>query len=193
VTSAGADDTRRLSVQYPGGIAARYRWTGTGGGPQMFAISEAIGELTDHGALVGPEPDRMCRLELRVESPVGGWTARFASPIYDEPRGALWDEAGLLLVAYGFVVYALEPRAGALAWAHTTGTPIVAILASSRLDHVVLQTEIETIALRRNGEVAWRAAHSEVVVDAALIAGRLDLTTYTGAHLYVDAASGRAS
>ena len=135
----------------------------------------------------------MCRLELRVESPTGGWTARFASPIYDEPRGALWDEAGLLVVAYGFAVYALEPRGGGLAWHYSTGTPIVAVLASSRLDHVIMQTEIETIALRRDGAVAWRAAHSDVITGAALIAGRLDLTTYDGAHLYLDAATGRSS
>jgi hypothetical protein len=192
VTSPRAD-AERLSVQYPGGIAARYRWTGSGGGPGMFAISEAIGNLTDHGPLAGPEPDRMCRLELRVESPSGGWTARFASPIYDDPSGTLWDEAGLLLVAYGFVLYALEPRSGTLAWSYQSASPIVAILASSRLDHVLLQTEIETIALRRTGEVAWRAAHGDVIVEAALIAGRLDLTTYAGAHVYLDAASGRAA
>jgi hypothetical protein len=135
----------------------------------------------------------MCRLELRVESPVGGWTARFASPIYDEPRGALWDEGGLLLVAYGFVLYALQPRSGELEWQHTSGSPVVAVIASSRLDHVLLQTEIETVALRRDGGVAWRAAHSDVIVDAALIAGRLDLTTYGGAHLYLDAASGQST
>jgi outer membrane protein assembly factor BamB len=186
-------DAERLVVQYPGGIAARYRWTGSGGGQEMFAISEAVGSLIDHGPLVGQEPDRMCRLELRVESPSGGWTARFASPIFDTPKGALWDEAHLLLVAYGFVLYALEPRTGKLAWSHTSGSPIVAILASSRLDHVLLQAEIETFALRRTGDVAWRAAHSDVVIDAALIAGRLDLTTYGGAHLYLDAASGQAS
>jgi hypothetical protein len=58
---------------------------------------------------------------------------------------------------------------------------------------VLLQTEIESIALRDDGEVAWRAAHADVIVDAALIAGRLDLTTYTGTHLYLDAASGRAA
>ena len=185
-------DAERLSVQYPGGIAARYRWTGSGGGPGIFAISEAIGALTDHGPLIDPEPDRLCRLELHVESPAGGWTARFASPIYDEPTGALWDEAGLLLVTFGFVVYALEPRTGALAWSHSSATPTLAVLASSRLDHVLLQTEIETIALRPNGEVAWRAAHGDVIIDAALIAGRLDLTTYAGAHIYLDAASGRA-
>ena len=159
----------------------------------MFAISESVGNLTDHGPLAGAEPDRMCRLELRVESPSGGWTARFASPIYDDPSGALWDEASLLLVAYGFVLYALEPRSGSLAWSYQSGSPIVAILASSRLDHVLLQTEIETIALRPTGEVAWRAAHGDVIVEAALIAGRLDLTTYAGAHVYLDAASGRAA
>jgi hypothetical protein len=152
-----------------------------------------VGTLVDHGSLAGAEPERMCRLELRVESPAGAWTARFASPIYADPSGALWDEAGLLLVAYGFLLYAIEPRSGALTWTHASGSPIVAILASSRLDHVVLQTEIETIALRRDGQVAWRAAHDDVIVDAALTAGRLDLTTYAGAHLYLDAASGRAT
>jgi hypothetical protein len=159
----------------------------------MFAISEAIGALTDHGLLADPNPDHQCRMELRVESPVGGWTARFASPIYDEPRGALWDEGGLLLLGYGFVVYALEPRSGTLAWKHTSGSPVVAVITSSRLQHVVLQTEIETIALRRDGAVAWRAAHGDVIVAAALIAGRLDLTTYTAAHVYLDAATGRAA
>jgi hypothetical protein len=186
-------EAERLSIQYPGGIAARYRWTGSGGGPEMFAISEAVGTLTDHGPLIEPDPDRLCRMELHVESPVGGWTARFASPIYDEPRGVLWDEAGLLLLGYGFFLYALEPRSGELRWTHKSGSPVVAVLASSRLDHVVLQTEIETTALRRDGTVAWRAAHADVIVEAALIAGRLDLTTYGGAHLYLDAASGRAA
>jgi hypothetical protein len=186
-------EPERLSVQYPGGIAARYRWTGSAGGPAMFAVSEAAGTLTDHGPLVEPDPDRLCRLELHVESPSGGWTARFASPIYDEPRGTLWDEAGLLLVGYGFHLYALEPRTGTLAWIHRSGSPIVAVIGSSRLDHALLQTEIETIALRGDGAVAWRAAHSDVIVEAALIAGRLDLTTYGGAHVYLDAASGRGA
>jgi hypothetical protein len=186
-------EAERLAVQYPGGIAARYRWTGSGGGPEMFAISEAVGTLVDHGSLAGAGPERMCRLELRVESPAGSWTGRFASPIYADPSGTLWDEAGLLLVAYGFLLYAIEPRSGSLAWTHTSGSPIVAILASSRLDHVLLQSEIETIALRRDGEVAWRAAHTDVILDAALIAGRLDLTTYAGAHVYLDAASGRTA
>lgn len=191
--SAAAASVERLAVQYPGGIAARYRWAGSGGAPAMFAISEAVGELTDHGPLVDREPDRLCRLELSVESPAGGWTARFASPIHDEPQGALWDSAGLLLVKYGFRLYALAPRTGALAWTYDSATPALAVLASTRLDHVILQTEVETIALRGDGSVAWRAAHGDVIVEAQLVAGRLDLTTYGGQHVYLDAASGRAA
>jgi hypothetical protein len=84
-------------------------------------------------------------------------------------------------------------RMGELAWSYASGTPTVAILASARLDHILLQTEIETIALRADGSVAWRAAHADVIVGAQLVAGRLDLTTYSGQHLYLDARSGEAS
>ena len=55
----------------------------------------------------------------------------------------------------------------------------------------LLQTELETIALRETGEVAWRAAHSDVITDAQLVAGRLDLTTYGGQHVYLDARTGQ--
>ena len=41
--------------------------------------------------------------------------------------------------------------------------------------------------MRTDGSVAWRAAHSDVVTDAQLTAGRIDLTTYSGAHVYLDA------
>ena len=111
--------------------------------------------------------------------------------MFDEPQGVLWDTYGLLLVKYGFRVYALNGRSGELAWSYESGTPALAILASSRLDHVLLQTELETIALRADGSVAWRAAHDDVITDAQLIAGRLDLTTYTGQHLYLDARTGQ--
>ncbi len=100
----------RSVVQYPGGLAARYRWTGSGGIAAITALSEVGGTLTDHGQLVSDEPDRLCRAELRVEGPLGTWTARFASVISDEPDGLLWDTQGLLLVRYGFRVYALEGR-----------------------------------------------------------------------------------
>lgn len=195
VGGPGKGDTgvERLAVQYPGGISARYRWTGSGGGPALFEISEATGNLSDHGPLAGADPDRLCRLELRVESPSGAWTARFASPIYDEPQGALWDTAALLLVKYGFMLYALNARGGDLAWSYSSGTPVLAVLSSTRLDHVLLQTELETIALRPDGGVAWRAAHNDVIVGAQLVAGRLDLTTYAGGHVYLDATSGRAA
>ena len=69
------------------------------------------------------DPDRLCRAELRVEGPLGIWTARFASVISDEPDGLLWDTQGLLLVRYGFRVYALEARTGDLRWSRDSGTP----------------------------------------------------------------------
>jgi outer membrane protein assembly factor BamB len=186
-------DIGRLSVQYPGGLAARFRWGGSGRADEVFATSEAAGIMTDHGELAGAPSSSMCRAELRVEGPAGSWTARFASPVFDEPQAVLWDTNGLLLLKYGFRVYALNGRTGELAWTHSTGTPTLAVLASSRLDHVLLQTELETLALRSNGDVAWRAAHSDVITDAQLIAGRLDLTTYGGQHLYLDAGTGQAA
>jgi outer membrane protein assembly factor BamB len=186
-------EVERLAVQYPGGFAARYRWAGSGRGDDVFGISESEGELRDFGRLVDATPDALCRAELRVEGPTARWTARFASPIFDAPEAVLMDEAGLLVVRYGFRVYALNPRTGELAWSHGSGTPTVAILASARVEHVIVQTELETIALRPDGTVAWRAAHSDVITAAQLVAGRVDLTTYSGAHVYLDAATGQAA
>jgi hypothetical protein len=187
-----ATDPRRATIQYPGGLHARYRWAGSGMAAEVFATSEALGMLIDHGPLVGAEPDRLCRAELHVEGPLGAWTARFASLIYDEPRGALWDSVGLLLVQYGFRLYALGARSGELAWSYASGTPIVAALCSPRIDNAILQTEIETISLRPNGEVAWRAAHDDVVIEAELVGGRLVLTSYGGRVMAIDPASGRS-
>jgi hypothetical protein len=189
----GPIPVERLAVQYPGGLAARYRWAGPGRSAEVFGSSEAEGDLTDHGPLVDPQPDRQCRAELRVEGPAGTWTARFAAVIFDQPEGVLWDTAGLLLVKYGFYLYALVARTGELAWIYQSATPTLVILASTRLDHVLLQTELETIALRADASVAWRAAHSDVITAAQLVAGRLDLTTYGGSHVYLDARSGQAA
>ena len=94
---------------------------------------------------------------------------------------------------YGFLVYALDARTGELRWSYTSGTPTCRVLASARLDHVLVQTEIETIALRPEGTVAWRAAHSDVITEAQLVAGRLDLTTLRGVHVYLDARTGEAA
>lgn len=188
-----ASGVQRLSVQYPGGLSARYRWGGSWSAEAVFGISEAEGTLTDLGSLATPSPDAACRAELRVESPHGRWTVRFASPIYDEPEAVLLDTAGLLVIRYGFLVYALAARTGQLVWKQATGTPTVGVLASSRLDHVLLQTELETLAMRADGTVAWRATHSDVITQARLVAGRLDLTTYSGAHVYLDAQSGQAA
>lgn len=185
-------DVQRVQVQYPGGLAARYRWSGSGRAAEVFAVSEAVERLVDLGFLVAAEPDRLCRAELHIEGPLGAWTVRFASIVFDEPQGVLWDTAGLLLVKYGFHLYALGNRTGELAWSRASGTPIVAVVASPRLDNAVLQSEIETIALRPDGEVAWRAAHADVIVGAELVAGRLILTSYGGQHVVIDARTGRA-
>jgi hypothetical protein len=187
-----ATEVRRASIQYPGGFQARYRWAGSGAAEAVFATSEAVGRLADHGPLVAAEPDRLCRAELHVEGPLGSWTARFASLIYDEPSASLWDSAGLLLVKYGFRLYALGARTGELAWSYASGTPIVAALCAPRLEAAVLQTEIETICLRSDGEVAWRAAHNDVVTAAELVGGRLVLTSYGGQRLALDPRTGRA-
>ena len=186
-------EVQRLSVQYPGGFAARYRWAGSGQADEVFGISESAGTLVDFGTLADPNPNAQCRAELRVEGPTSLWTARFASQIFDSPEAVLVDTEGLLIVRYGFLAYALEARTGELRWSHKSGTPTVAILASARLDHVLLQTELETIALRPDGTVAWRAAHSDVITAGQLVAGRLDLTTYSGAHVYLDARTGEAA
>lgn len=180
-------------MQYPGGLAARYRWGSNGSAGALFASSEAGGPIVDHGPLVSPAPDHLCRSELRLEGPLGAWTARFASRIYDVPRGLYWDTAGLLIVGYGFHVYGLVGRTGELRWSFASGTPIVAVLGSSRLEHVIAQGEVETTALRADGEVAWRAAHSEVVAEAELVGGRLVLTSFTGALQVLDPETGRTA
>lgn len=184
-------EVQRAVVQYPGGLAARYRWAGSGQADAVFALSEAGGSLIDVGPMATEAPDRACRAELRVEGPLGAWTVRLASPVFDEPQGLLWDEPGLLVVKYGFVAYALAGRTGELRWHIACGTPIVAILGSSRLDHVLVQGEVETIAVRADGSVAWRAAHDEVVTEAEMVGGRLVIVGFDGRARVLDPVSGR--
>jgi outer membrane protein assembly factor BamB len=69
----------------------------------------------------------------------------------------------------------------------------VATLGSPRLGHVIVQSEIETFAVAADGEVVWRVAHSDVVVGASLVGGRLVLTGYAGEAAALDPATGRAS
>jgi hypothetical protein len=180
----------RQTVQYPGGLAARYRWGGSGSGADVFALSESGGVLHDHGLLVADEPDRVCRAELRVEGPTGTWTTRFASHIYDEPAGVLWDSEALLAVRYGFAAYAIASRTGELRWWHRSGTPLVAIVASSRLPHLVVQSEVETFALDAAGAMRWHVAHADVISGAELLGGTLALTTYAGGVVALDPLSG---
>lgn len=184
-------EVHRSTVQYPGAVRVGYRWGGSGSASDVFALSETGGTLTDHGPLVSSAPDTLCRAELRVENPAGAWTARMASPIFDEPAGLLWDTPSILVVTYGFMTYGFEARTGRLRWSHRSATPLIAAFGSPRLDHVIVQSELETFALDAAGEVRWRIAHSDVVEDADLIGGRLVLRSYTGQMRVLDPSTGR--
>ena len=185
-------EPRHAVVQYPGGIQAAFRWAGSNQATAVFALSEVGGTLTDYGSLVSTEPDRLCRAEVRIESPGGAWTARLASTIFDDPAGAYWDDPGELLIAYGFRTYGFAARTGELLWNHQAKTPLVALFVSSRLPHALVQSELETFAIRPDGEVAWRVAHSDVVVAAELIGGRLALSSFGGQTSSLDPATGRS-
>ncbi len=186
-------EPRDATVSYPGGFRARWRWGGSGQAKAVFALSEAGGSLVDHGPLVAEDPDALCRAELRMDGPAGAWSARFASTVHDEPGAVYWDVAGLLVVKYGFHAYGLDARGGGLAWSHRSATPILAVLASSRLRHVLVQSELESFAIESDGTVAWRIAHSDVVTGAELVGGRLVLTSYSGQLNAVDPATGQSS
>jgi hypothetical protein len=187
----GAGQPRDATIGYPGGLRARWRWAGSGRGPAVFALSESGGTLEDLGPLVSPEFEQLCRAELRVDGPAGSWTVRFASVISDDPAGLVWDDAGLLVVKYGFHTYGLESRTGVLRWSHRSASPVIAVFGSPRLPHLIVQSEIETFAIEADGTVGWRIAHSDVVSEAALIGGRLVLTSYTGQATALDPATGR--
>lgn len=181
------------TITYPGGLRARWRWGGSGQARAVFALSEVGGSLVDVGPEVSATPDDLCRAELRVDGPAGGWTVRFASTLNDEPAAQLWDTAGQLVVKYGFHGYGIEARTGVPAWRHRSATPLLAVFASSRLRHVLLQAELETFAIEADGTVAWRIAHSDVVTEAAMVGGRLVLTAYGGGVNAIDPATGRAA
>jgi hypothetical protein len=181
------------TVAYPGGLRARWRWAGSGQAAAVFALSEVGGELLDLGPEVSDDPDALCRAELRVDGPASAWTARFASTINDEPAAQVWDTAAQLVVKYGFHGYGLDARTGARRWVHRSATPLLAVFASSRLRHVILQAELETFAIEPDGTVAWRIAHSDVVTEASLVGGRLVLTGYGGGVNAVDPATGRTA
>ena len=186
-------EPRNATIAYPGGLRARWRWGGSGSGAAVFALSEVGGALIDLGPRAADDPDPLCRAELRLEGPRGAWTVRFASLISDEPRALHWDTAGLLVVAYGFHTYALAVASGDLRWDHRSATPIIALLGSPRLAHVIVQAELETFAIEADGTVAWRLAHSDVVTAADLVGGRLVLMSFSGQATALDPSTGRSA
>jgi outer membrane protein assembly factor BamB len=181
------------TIGYPGGLRARWRWAGSGQGRAVFALTEAGGSLEDLGSLVSTAFEQLCRAELRIDGPASAWTVRFASTIFDEPTALVWDDPGLLVVKYGFHTYGLDIRSGGLRWSHRSASPLIAVFGSPRLGHLLVQAEIETFAIEPDGTVGWRIAHSDVVSEAAMIGGRLVLTSYTGMVSAVDPATGRAA
>jgi hypothetical protein len=196
VTGAGSatqPPPRDATIGYPGGLRARWRWAGSGQGAAVFALSETGGSLEDLGPLVSPSFEQLCRAELRIDGPAGAWTVRLASTISDEPAGLVWDDAGLFVVKYGFHAYGLESRSGSLRWAHRSASPILACFASPRLAHLLVQSEIETFAIEPDGTVGWRIAHSDVVTEAAMVGGRLVLTSFGGQVSAIDPSTGRVA
>lgn len=189
--SSAPTSPRDATIAYPGGLRARWRWGGSGQGPAVFALSEAGGTLEDLGPLVSESFEQLCRAEVRIDGPAGAWTARLASTIHDEPAGLVWDDAGLFVVKYGFHTYGFEARTGVLRWSHRSATPLIAVLGSPRLAHLIVQAEIETFAIEPDGAIGWRIAHSDVVTDAALVGGRLVLTSFGGQASAIDPATGR--
>jgi hypothetical protein len=179
------------TIAYSGGFRARWRWSGSGEGPAVFALTEAGGSLEDLGPLVSASFEELCRAELRIDGPGGPWTVRLASTIHDEPAGLVWDDAGLFVVKYGFHTYGFESRTGALRWSHRSASPLIAVFGSPRLQHLIVQSEIETFAIEPDGTVGWRIAHSDVVAEAALVGGRLVLTSFGGLASAIDPVTGR--
>jgi hypothetical protein len=190
-SSRPAPEPRNATITYPGGLRARWRWGGSGQSAAVFALTETGGTLHDLGPRVSDQPDALCRAELRLDGPRGGWTARFASTIHDEPRALYRDSEAQLVVAYGFHTYGLEAATGEMRWDHRSASPIVALLGSPRLPHVLVQSEIETFALEADGTVGWRVAHSDVVTAAELVGGRLVLTGFDGQLNALDPSTGR--
>lgn len=186
-------EPRHAVVSFPGGLRASLRWVGSGGAASIFALTEDGGPLADLGELSGPDPDARCRAEVRLETPAGPWTVRLASTISDQPEGMLWDTEGLLVVKYGFHAYGFVARTGELRWSHRSASPILSVLGSSRLAHVIVQAEVETFAIEADGEVAWRVAHSDVVTAVELVGGRLVLTSFDGQVRALDPRTGRST
>jgi hypothetical protein len=186
-------EPRNATITYPGGLRVRWRWGGSGSGPAVFALSEVGGSLIDLSTTVSTDPEPLCHAELRLEGPRGAWSARFASLIHDEPRALHWDSSGILVIAYGFHTYGLDVATGESRWDHRSATPLIALLGSPRLAHVIVQSELETFAIEPDGTVAWRVAHSDVVSAADLLGGRLVVTSFAGQVSALDPATGRSS
>ena len=190
MAARAAQRDHRLPGRTARAMALGRQRLGAGG---LRPVSEAGGTLIDLGPRVAADPDALCRAELRLEGPRGAWTARFASLIHDEPRGLTGTARACWSWPTASTRSASTSRPGEARWEHRSATPIIALLGSSRLAHVLVQAELETFAIEPDGTVAWRIAHSDVVTAAELVGGRLVLTSFDGQVSALDPATGRAA
>ena len=192
-TTRPGREPRNATITYPGGLRARWRWGGSGSAPEVFALSEAGGELID----LGPR-SRPTRTPCAAPSSVSRGRAEPGRP--GSPRSSTTSRGRSTGTAPGCsssptasTRYGLETATGDPRWSHRSATPILALLGSPRLAHVLVQAEIETFAIEPDGSVAWRVAHSEVVTAAELLGGRLVLTGFGGQVTSLDPATGRSA
>ena len=192
-TSRPGREPRNATITYPGGLRARWRWGGSGSAPEVFALSEAGGELIDLGPRVAADPTR-CAAPSCVSRDRAG-PGRPGSPRSSTTsRGRSTGTAPACSSSpTGSTPTASRRRPATARWEHRSATPILALLGSPRLAHVMVQAEIETFAIEPDGSVAWRVAHSEVVTAAELIGGRLVLTGFGGQVTSLDPATGRSA
>ena len=94
---------------------------------------------------------------------------------------------------YGFLTYGLRRADRRASLVAPLGVAAARGLRIAAAAHVLVQSEIETFALEPDGTVGWRVAHSDVVTAAALVGGRLVLTSFAGAVSALDPVTGRAA
>ena len=189
-----AGEPRHTVIAFPGGLRASLRWAGSGRAAEVFALTEAGGPLVDLGELAGPDPDERCRAEIRRRD---AGRAVDGPARLDDQRRAGGPAVGLRGPARHQVrvprlrVRRADRRAGAGA----TGARRRCSSSSARPGCRTSSPRPRSrpSRSRRDGEVAWRVAHSDVVTEAELVGGRLVLTSFDGQVRAIDPLTGRSA
>jgi hypothetical protein len=181
-----AGEPHNATVTYPGGLRARWRWAGSGQGGGGLRVDRGRGLAARLGTRVSTDPDALCRAEIRLEGPRGRVDRTLRIDDLRRAGRARLGYRRLLVVKYGFHTFGLDAAAGRASLGAPSAVAGDRPLGSSRLPHVLVQTEIETFAIEADGTVAWRVAHSDVVTAAELVGGRLVLTSFDGLVVALD-------